>query len=213
MSPCRCPMMRLLLCLATFLLMSPLRMERVVSAEMFGESKTKWKYFSLEAEDPLRRNGQKSWPPKCANSSYPPSDDPAAPWFDVDLDEKPETRWNHILKPFKDELQIMLKILPMLVQREINKFNPNMSTKIFYDKVFDALPADIQSEMEGIVESHSDIFNRNTLIAANLVYETLVACTSIVAKGYKHPCLSASICFLSVSVSFWAAAPIGDTVL
>ena len=207
MSPCRCPMMRLLLCLATFLLMLPLSMERAVSAEMFGESKTKWKYFSLEAEDPLRRNGQKSWPPKCANSSYPPSDDPAAPWFDVDLDEKPETRWNHILKPFKEELQNMTKILPLLVQQEINKFNPNMSTKIFYDKVFDALPADIQSEMEGIVESHSDIFNRNTLIAANLVYETLVACTSIVAKGYNTPVFRhLSVFSLSLSL-FLASGP------
>jgi len=125
----------------------------------------------------------------CSHGKYPPSQLSAQKtgWFDVDLDQKPEHRWTHIIEQFEPQLvRIKKQLMPILssqISPHLMKHNI-ASIDQFYDLAFSAFPSYIQAEMRGVYEKFPGV-ERNMLVAMNLMYELTTACTSIVARKSK----------------------------
>ena len=125
----------------------------------------------------------------CSHGKYSPSQLSAQKtgWFDVDLDQKPEHRWTHIIEQFEPQLvRIKKQLMPILssqISPHLMKHNI-ASIDQFYDLAFSAFPSYIQAEMRGVYEKFPGV-ERNMLVAMNLMYELTTACTSIVARKSK----------------------------
>ena len=110
-------------------------------------------YLFLLATIPFFLPESQSSPPyRCASSTYPPqnSGSSKAGWFDVNLDEKPEKRWIHVIKEFTTELGALNSVLPKLLARSIEPYlDKSMTLKDFYSLAFQALPTETQAELTG----------------------------------------------------------------
>lgn len=115
-------------------------------------------------------------------NQYPPQNQPAIPWYVVDLDEAPIDRWTKIATLYAPKIQAVLNTLK------------NFSYQFFHGKLFkwidDTLknwdqifPQPYQDELKGIAIASG--IPLGEIVFANLFYDLKNFCTSIVAENEK----------------------------
>jgi len=123
---------------------------------------------------------------KCVEGAYPPSrtEAPSAQKVVVNLDQAPEERWAHVVRPFAAPLkQLVDHMDPIFDNMVRERFSPVFPVKLFWWMVGHALPQQTRIELEGMaleLEPHGISFY--SLLRLNMFYELVTECTSIVAK-------------------------------
>ena len=88
----------------------------------------------------------------CAKGTYPPpasssSSSSLVASYDIDLDSKPEIRWNHVIKNYVQDLTKLKDLLQPYLESTIKThLDPSMTLDQFYSHAFNALPSDTQGE-------------------------------------------------------------------
>jgi len=119
---------------------------------------------------------------KCVEGAHPPA--PPATNVVVNLDQAPEERWAHVVRPFAAPLKRFVETMDPKFDGLIRRrFGPLFPVKLFWWLVGHALPQQTRTELEGMaleLEPHGISFY--SLLRLNMFYELVTECTSIVAK-------------------------------
>ncbi|GAU92270.1 hypothetical protein RvY_04371 [Ramazzottius varieornatus] len=108
-----------------------------------------------------------------------------APKYNVSLDVEPRLRWRHVVADYP-YLNIttygMLNVFNFFADGSFYPFNGNFSPdrKRIVEDYLNRLPLDLRQELEGIAEFSN--VSKEFITMANIVYEIVTFCTSIVAS-------------------------------
>ncbi|XP_063724822.1 acid ceramidase-like [Symsagittifera roscoffensis] len=117
----------------------------------------------------------------CETEAYPPLEQFKLPWFQIDLDASPRTRWTEIITTYKDPINDLVDQLLHL----LNLVDPSGTILKIIDDVLPTLvlkfPKEYREEIEGISEVSGVKLGR--VVVYNIFYELFSVCTSIVAQN------------------------------
>jgi acid ceramidase len=110
---------------------------------------------------------------------YPPVVAVPVPWYTVNLDDPPETRWNKVSQDYGPKIEILINVLKEVIG---GLFGPGLIEWVdanmgAWDK---KLPEPYATEIASI--SNVTGINLGELVLYNIFYEVFTVCTSIVAQ-------------------------------
>ncbi|KAL3880383.1 hypothetical protein ACJMK2_032627 [Sinanodonta woodiana] len=118
----------------------------------------------------------------CVRGSYPPPASQKVPWYTINLDDPPITRWEQVGKDKKGEINFLLfkfkqfilelsSTIGALIIQELDNLGPKLDSM---------LPQPFADELKGMANSSG--LQLGEIVLYNLFYEFFTVCTSIVAE-------------------------------
>jgi acid ceramidase len=109
---------------------------------------------------------------------YKPENQDQVPWFNVNLDADPYTRFQEIAAIYKDNIRDLLQQIKNLVGGFLPDAIPMIDT--FFGGMDSYLPSPYREELHGIADASGVPLGE--IVLYNIFYEIFTVCTSIIAQ-------------------------------